>query len=158
MGLQVVKRIGEGSLVSLETDTIADARDCKRRLREGDGTIGLEGDPDLKLYFDDASKTWVVIHHTQLSEPYVVARHTRPDTELLVKVAAADGRHHDVLGDVRRHNEALERAQAQAWEDRLDNELVPKARWAMRRDIGWDTRGQHVGHRTAPGLILPKGL
>lgn len=156
MGIRVIQRLGDGSLGEVDSDVLG----IGRRIQEGDGTLGWVGKPDMELCFDHDSDTWVVVDRDAHGDRYIAVRHHTCDENLIRKLVAADPTKHDVFAEVRAQKLAAEAAAAKAWDDQLDNDLIPKARWAMRRDTGWDTRGQHSGYRKAldyPALILPKG-
>lgn len=140
MTLLLPKRIAEGRVAAL----LGQAEDIARRMREGDGTVGWRGEPSLELCYDHDRKVYCAVHRDREGKPYIAASSPTCDAQLLVALARADMANDDVFARIRREQEAVERAEQAEFDERIEaaNE---KGRWAMRRDTGWDTRGQFAG-------------
>lgn len=141
MGLPVVTVLPDGNRAEVDSDVLGIAR----RLQEGDPSLNWPGEPSLALCYDHDHQRFEVWHTARDQRPYRVTHHPTCDAELIRKVVAAD----HTLGEdafaraLRENGEAAREAQRQ-WDDWVDNHIVPKSRFALRRDDGFDTRGQKV--------------
>lgn len=122
---------------SVEWAAADDSQEIGRRLREGDATLGWPGDPDLTLVRNTVKGRWEVWRRHEDGSASIVMQRSGdrlPGTGLICAVRDHDTRLVDVLGDIDRHNDALdaarrERARAQT-EDAAD-----KLAWALGKDL-----------------------
>ena len=140
MGIAAIHRLPDGRLAQVDTDVLGIAR----RLTDGDATLGWPGDPDLGLVWNEIDRRFEVWHTSKTGEAYIVCSHDRCDADLVRKVVAADNQHASVFDLVRRENERLDAENQRRADDWLVNHWAPKARWALRRDTGWDTGASTV--------------
>lgn len=140
VGFRAVHQLPDGRVAEVDTDVLGIAR----RLNEGDPTLGWPGDPDLGLVWNEIDRVFEVWHTSVTGEAYKVCDHHRCDADLIRKVVQADNRHASVFDRIRRENERIDREREAYWDDWHANHWVPKARWALRRDAGWDTPGSVV--------------
>jgi hypothetical protein len=122
---------GEGMVVvnGAATDTL-------RKLREGDGLLGWEGDPNMQLFVDTGTGLWDVWTLDARGDPaLVVAGCPYPDQRLVERVILADTRRFDVAGRVLEHNHQLDDAKRKERQAESE-ERADRLHHALLRDIG----------------------
>jgi len=145
-GILLATGLGSGRIAPIDA---GNAIDIGTRIRDGDPTLGWEGDPNLSLCYDHDHGDWVVTHVDLTGRPYIAVTHDRCDVTLILKLIASDNQRTNPWEDVRKAREAAELRLAAELDEQL-SDINQKARWAIRRDIGWDTRGQFVGFSGGP--------
>lgn len=110
--------------------------DTLRALREGDGVLGWEGDPNMQLFVDVGTGLYDVWTLDAGGEPaLVVGQFAHADGRLIEAVIRSDTRRFDVAARVLEHNRRLDdanRAQRRAeWEEYAD-----RFHHALLKDIG----------------------
>ena len=110
--------------------------DTLRRLREGDGILGWEGDPNMQLFVDTGTGRFDVWTLDARGEPaLVVAEQPFADQRLIEAVIRADTRRFDVAGRVLEHNAHVDEARRREHHDE-NEEAADKLHHALMRDIG----------------------
>lgn len=132
MGIPVLTTLPDGRRAEIDSDVLGVAQ----RLEHGDPTLGWSGDRGLCLVFNQDTAEFEVWHNDLHGEPYMVACHHRCDGELIRKVVAADNRNGNVFDRIRAQNAEVDRERRRRFVDWHENHWVPKARWALTRDVG----------------------
>lgn len=109
------------------------------RVREGDPTVGWQGDPTMDTYLDEATATATVFGFDRHGDRYIAAQVSVHDPgwrhELLRKLHAGDWRRPDTVDrQVKLVEDQMRARQAQT--DELADEKAEKLAWAIRRDAG----------------------
>ncbi len=132
--MSLLDRVGflpDGTRVAVEGQVL----ETLRALKEGDGILGWEGDPNMEIFLDMASGTYDVWTLDNQGEPYMALSRPYCDQRLVVDVLAADTRRRDVAGSVMAHNKRVEAAAKADFAAQVE-EHAEKLQWALRRDIG----------------------
>lgn len=112
-----------------------DVCDIADRLRNGDPTLGWDGDPDLLLFYNTGTDRFEVWAPDERMEPYLAVSHPRCDASLIRRVADADNRRRTAVDRV---TDANTKAQADAEAARAErfDEVADKLHHALRQDLG----------------------
>ena len=112
-----------------------------RPIAEGHPAMGWEGDGRLALYADPVAKQWVLVRleldgqYRRVAGTTLHATHTGAIDivgQLIGFLVSHDTRRgFDVIADVDRHNNALERRHEAELSDRVVNDLAPRLRHAL---------------------------
>lgn len=131
MALDQVGFLPDGTRVAVEGHVL----DTLRLLREGDGILGWEGDPNIQILVDLATGTYDVWTLDAAGEPYLALSRPYADHRLVQDILNADTRRRDVAGSVLELNKARERAAQAEFSERVE-EAADKLQFALRKDLG----------------------
>lgn len=110
--------------------------DTLRRLRDGDGILGWEGDPNMQLFVDTESRLYDVWTLDAAGDPaLVVSQYPYADQRLIEAVIRADSHRFDVATRVLEHNRTVDEANRKARQAESE-ERADKLHHALLKDIG----------------------
>lgn len=115
-----------------------EVQDIQRRLREGDPSLGWEGDPRLALYRAEADTRWY-LYRLETDGQYRLVLRSRPDVSLITLipwlVEHDTRRGFNAAEAVNAANEKLTRERDAAEHERAV-EAMRKVIWGVNRDLG----------------------
>lgn len=115
-----------------------EVQDIQRRLREGDPTLGWEGDNRLALYRGEGDDRWY-LYRLEADGQYRMVLRSKPEVSLitlipwLVKHDSRSG--YDAAAEVDAANAKLV-ADLEATEHEQAVEIISKVIWGINRDLG----------------------
>ena len=131
-GLDRVMVLPDGGKITVDGSVL----ETVRRLKQGDGILGWEGDPDMEVFVDTSTGLFDVWTLDARGEPtLVVSEAPYADQRLIERVIRADGRRFDIAGRVLEHNRRVD-AQRRAQRQAANEERADKLHHALLRDIG----------------------
>lgn len=116
--------------------------EIQARLRDGIPEIGWQGDPWLTVFFNHLTDSWEIWDEYS-EKPRLVAQKRNDSGEINIHTLCAHLRDHDLrrmtMADIEDriddHNDAIERAQTAAMEDKMGEQLE-RVVWAIGQDEG----------------------
>lgn len=123
------------------TVTLAGEAPIDRKLREGDPTLGWEGDPTLQLALNTLTGRWEVWRRSDLGGEAVricsapQKGGTLPGDELIRLLVNIDSRRTNVVEQIDQHNRALDDSRHAALREHI-GAVADKLAWALGRDLG----------------------
>lgn len=119
-----------------------EVRQLPRRVKDGDATLGWEGDDRLRVFVNERTaefEAWAPLEDR--SDFYLAARSSTPEG-LVRQLARNDNRRHDRLSEIVKANERAAASAKRDYDDAFDD-AADKLQFALRRDLG-----QHYGGLT----------
>lgn len=144
MSLRVTHRNPTGHLVEIPADVL----DLDRRIKEGDPTADWGGDPRMYLVFNGISEKYQVWRRCEDGKDRQICNVEHRDSRLLRHLGEIDSwrRGADILGDLDRYNEKLERLHKEQQAE-LIKEIQAVYQFAMPRSHlpgYFDIKGKYV--------------
>lgn len=131
--LVVPRRLANGRVVFADAEA-----EISDRLRNGDPTLGWEGDPALKLVRNIEAGRWEVWRTAPDRTDVLVCTRAGdrfPGRDLIAALVKADSRRHDRIAQIEAKL-AAEVAEAQREDDEWSTHVADKFAFALGRDLG----------------------
>lgn len=129
-----------------DVDIAADVLDIGRKVREGEPTLGWEGDPLASLVWNPDLDVFEVLGKDLYGETYVMASHTHCDERLLVK--CRDGhwsKAKSIVDRMLNRQEARFQANQAKINEAIREEHAPRFATTLLRSNGFRDRWGYTG-------------
>src|ERR1044071_8911243 len=146
MGLSVPYTTPRGHQVVVNSDVL----DVAARIQRGDPTCGWEGDPRMFVVFNYVTEKYEVWRRCEDNKDRIImsAEPREFDARVIVRLVQSDTRHVNVLAEMEKHNERVERQQQEEHAEMMKEVNDILARGAMGSYLpGVDVHSPGVHHK-----------